>query len=71
MGAKRITSRGYSISLTGSGSSWQFSAAPMTPDLPILDRSTFVAAGLTEEQAFSDAKQRIDRLLDKLAPPTD
>jgi len=48
----RTAYRGYRIEVFGAAASWHFSATPMTPDLPILSRSAFAAAGLMKHRRF-------------------
>jgi hypothetical protein len=59
----RTEYRGYRIYTFGSGSSWSFSASPITPFLPILPWGVFASSATTEVLAIEEAKERIDRLL--------
>jgi hypothetical protein len=64
MRATRTFYRGFCIHTFGKDSSWSFSASPLTPDLPILSRYAFASLGETETMALTEARARIDRVLE-------
>ena len=63
MGPFRELYRNYDIEVSNGGSWWKFAARPLTPDMPILRRSTASHHGSAAD-AFAEAKSQIDCLLD-------
>ena len=58
--------RGYEIVPRREWSKWCVSIYPSRPDLPILSKSTLRTLAEAREDALSETKQRIDRLLSSL-----
>jgi hypothetical protein len=58
--------RGYQIQTRREWSNWCVSVHPMRPDLPILPQSTLRTLTPRKDEAVTEAKQRIDRILSNL-----
>ena len=58
-----FTYRGYQVHVVNDTGAWSFIARPKTPDLPILPRPTS-GLHISSEAALTEAKARIDRLVD-------
>jgi hypothetical protein len=58
--------RGYEIVPMWQWSSWCTGVYPTRADLPILRRSTLSVLALSKEDAVTEAKQSIDRILSNL-----
>lgn len=58
--------RGYEIVPRREWSGWCVSIYPLRPDLPILPKSTLRTLAEARNDALSEAKHRIDRLLSSL-----
>jgi len=58
--------RGYEIVPRREWSKWCVSVYPTRPDLPILSKSTLRTLAEAKEDALTEAKQTIDRLLSSL-----
>ena len=63
MTAETYQYRGYDIVPMRQWSSWCAAIYPTRVDLPIMPRSTLSTLTLRKEDAVTDAKQSIDRLL--------
>ena len=61
--------RGYNIVPMRQWSQWCASVYPTRPDLPILPRSALNTLAPRKEDAVAEAKQSIDRLLERLNYP--
>ena len=61
--------RGYEIVPRREWSKWCVSIYPSRPDLPILSKSTLRTLAEAREDALSETKPRIDRLLSSLEEP--
>ena len=61
--------RGYDIVLTRQWSQWCVGIYPTRSDLPILARSTLSTMAPKREAAVEEAKQKIDRILERLNYP--
>ena len=55
--------RGYKIEVEANGHGWVVKVAPKTPEPPILRWNSFRAPLGSEQDAFGEARRRIDRLL--------
>jgi hypothetical protein len=60
---RELRYKGYKIKLAPRQRGWRIRALPLSPDKPILSDHSFVAAGVSEEEAIEQAKRRIDRVL--------
>jgi len=58
--------RGYEIVPRREWSKWCVNVYPTRPDLPILSKSTLRTLAEAKEDALTEAKQTIDRLLSGL-----
>jgi hypothetical protein len=58
--------RGYEIVPTRQWSQWCVGIYPTRADLPILPRSTLSTMAPEKEIAVEEAKQKIDRILERL-----
>jgi hypothetical protein len=58
--------RGYKIKAEHKGKNWFFSVSPTRPELPLMRRYRFQADVRTADEAITQAKRRVDRLLGNL-----